>query len=97
MAKKLAKKQGGGEPYVASTKSPVVNRSKMKERTGPEADVRNPKKPQPKFDASKVSTNGAKIKGAAKIGSGTYQPDSTTYKKKGGATGAFDKYKAKKK
>ena len=80
--KKLVKKQMGG----SNAKKTKVSAESMK-----------PNAKQPKFDASKVSTNGAKIKGAVKIGSGTYQPDSTTYKKKGGATGAFDKYKAKKK
>lgn len=80
--KKLAKKQNGG--YV---KSPVKNQapSYKKEIKGSQAESMKPNAKQPKFDASKVSTSGAKIKGADKVGSGTYTPDTTRYKKTGGA------------
>ena len=80
--KKLTKKQMGGSPKsAASNQTPFIKT----ERKGEMAESMKPGAKQPKFDASKVSRNGAKIKGADKIGSGTYAPNATLYKKTGGS------------
>ena len=76
--KKLAKKQMGGSP-----KSPASNQTPFikTERKGEMVKSMNPRAKQSKFDASKVSTNGAILKG----GSGKYAPNSLLYKKTGGS------------
>jgi hypothetical protein len=79
--KKLAKKQMGGTPKKpVSGQIPTIK----KEIKGEQAERMKPYGKQEKFDASKVSKNGLKIKGAFKIGSDTYKPDTTRYKKTGG-------------
>jgi hypothetical protein len=92
--KKLVKKQMGGTPKKpVSGQIPTIK----KEIKGEQAERMKPYGKQEKFDASKVSTKGAILirKGAERVGSKDYKPDTTIYKKKMG--GAFDKYKSKKK
>jgi hypothetical protein len=91
--KKLAKKQMGGPKKPVSGQVPTIKT----EKKGSQAEMMKPYSKQPKFDASKVSTKGAILinKGAERVGSKDYKPDTTIYKKKMG--GAFDKYKSKKK
>jgi hypothetical protein len=82
--KKLVKKQMGGTPKKpVSGQIPTIK----KEIKGEQAERMKPYGKQEKFDASKVSKNGAILKGAERVGSKDYKPDTTIYKKKmGGPT-----------
>lgn len=56
-----------------------------KKQVGGTAESMKPYPKRTKFDPSKVSTSGAKIKGAEKMSGKTYKPSSILYKKAGGA------------
>lgn len=80
--KKLVKKQMGGPKKPVSGQVPTIKT----EKKGSQAEMMKPNPKQPKFDASKVSTKGAILKGAERVGSKDYKADTTIYKKKMGGS-----------